>query len=102
MVRRLILCPRQTNVNATWPLREQSKVVAFVEIDAQNQVEATLQDNVEGFMIWVCWLLSLAELHDVYFWGAHHYLKEASTWNLRSSVCKPTIVSDWKPDDPRF
>jgi hypothetical protein len=100
MVRRLLLCPRQTNVNEPWPLREQNKVVAFVEIDTQNQLEATLQDNIEGFMIWVCWLLSLAELHDVYFWGAHHYLKEASTWNLRSSVCKPTIVSDWKPDDP--
>lgn len=101
MVRKLILCPRRRNAEAPWPLREQEGVVAFVEVETQDLEESTLQENVDGFMIWVCWLLSLAELHDVYYWGAHHYLNVSSTWKLRSSVWKPTIVRDWKPDDPR-
>ena len=100
MVKKLVLCPRK-DTNIPWPLREQTGVVAFAELDSQNLQESTLQDNVDGFMIWVCWLLSLAELHDVYYWGAHHYVKETSTWKLRSSVWKRTIVKDWKPDDPR-
>jgi hypothetical protein len=100
MVKRLIFCPRHENLDEPWPLREQESAVAFVEIDNQNQEEAAVQENVDEFMIWACWLLSLAELHDVYYWGAHHYIDTSDACKHRSSKWKTVIVEDWKPDNP--
>ena len=96
MVKRLVLSPRQGHIGKPWPLGER-EASAFVEVDGEQQDEVVLQEKAEEFMAWVCWLLSLAGLHDAYYWGAHHYVNESSVWKLRSSVWKPTIVKEWKP-----
>jgi hypothetical protein len=72
------------------------EVTAFVEIEGTKD-ELALQQTAQDFMIWVCWLLSLAELHDVYYWGSHHYVEDGIGWKLRSSAWKATTAKDWKP-----
>jgi hypothetical protein len=102
MVRRLILFPREQGYPESfvaWPSLKQRDVSAFVEIEGTKD-ERALQEMAQDFMAWVCWLLSLAELHHVYYWGSHHYARDNSTWKLRSSAWKATTVKDWKPSMP--
>ena len=61
-----------------------------------NLAEYEVQRQTEEFIDLVCWLLSLQELHDVYYWGAHHYVKSESAWRLRSSLWKPALIKEWK------
>ena len=99
MVKRLILFPREPGYPRSfvaWPSTKDREVTAFVEIEGTNN-ESALQQMAQDFVIWVCWLLSLAELHDVYYWGSHHYSEDNSNWKLRSSVWKATTVKDWRP-----
>jgi len=97
MVKRLILCPRPRNVEEPWPLQEAEPVSALLKIDGEESEEKELQEKSEEFMNWVCWLLSLQELHDVYYWGAHHYARQNSAWQIRSSMWKPVFIRQWKP-----
>jgi hypothetical protein len=99
MVKRLILFPREPGYPRSfvaWPSMKDREVTAFVEIEGTKD-EFALQQMAQDFMIWVCWLLSLAELHHVYYWGSHHYAEVNSDWKLRSSAWKATTVKDWKP-----
>jgi hypothetical protein len=99
MVNRLVLFPREPGYPSSfvaWPSMKDREVTAFVEIEGMKD-ELALQQMAQDFMIWVCWLLSLAELHHVYYWGSHHYAEDNSSWKLRSSAWKATTVKDWKP-----
>jgi len=99
MVKRLILFPREPGYPRSfvaWPSMKDRQVTAFVEIEGTKD-ELALQQMAQDFMIWVCWLLSLAELHHVYYWGSHHYRRESSGWKLKFSAWKRSTVADWKP-----
>jgi len=94
-----ICCSSYPESFVAWPSREQRDVSAFVEIEGKKD-EPALKEMAQGFMVSVCWLLSLAELHHVYYWGFHHYVKDNSTWKLRSTAWKATTDKDWKPSMP--
>lgn len=94
--KRILLYPSQWRRFSLEPHRP-SDAVAFLEIDEQSQNELALQRRGEEYMIWVCWLLSLAQLHDVYYWGSHHFGKVSSQWKWYSSGWKTTLVREWKP-----
>jgi hypothetical protein len=101
MVRRLILFPRGQEPQLDWQsglslAQQERSATAFLECDSTKD-ETALQKQAEEFMAWACWLLSLAELRDVYYWGSHHYGKESSGWKLKSSAWKQSTVADWKP-----
>lgn len=97
-IKRLILYPTRNSVEEQWPSEKPAKVSAFLETsDNENVAEYEVQRQAEEFMNLVCWLLSLQELHDVYYWGTYHYVKSGSTWRLRSSLWKPALIKEWKP-----
>jgi len=96
---RLILSQRQQEPEEPLGLEETPQAreaSAFVEVDC-DQNEIVCQKRVQDFMDTVCWLLSLAELRHVYYWGSHRYTSESSTWKWRSSAWKDTYVKDWSP-----
>jgi hypothetical protein len=104
MVKRLILFPREPGYPRSfvaWPSMKDREVTAFVEIEGTMD-ELGLQQIAQDFMIWVCWLLSLAELHHVYYWGSHHYSEDTAGWKLRSSAWKVTTVKNWEPSGSRI
>jgi hypothetical protein len=78
-----------------FPVKKKQETLAFVEIENAGE-EQTLHEIAQGFMDWVSWLLSLAELHDVYYWGAHHF-KKSTAWKLQSSSWRLTYVRNWRP-----
>src|SRR5208337_5306995 len=86
-VKRLLLAPSQKGATS-----------AFVEMEG---IAESNHENAEEFMSWVCWLLSLAELHHVYYWGAHRFVRTAeSNWTWKTSSWKKKRVKEWVPSGP--
>jgi len=98
-VRRLVLSPYLGDQRPAFGSAKPQRMIeatAFAELDGGgNEIE--IQRKGEGFMDWICWLLSLAAFHMVYYWGAHHYVKEGSSWRHRSSLWKTAHIKDWHP-----
>ena len=93
-VKRLILIPQDTQVPAYTPPGEKPGV-AFVELDGTGN---ELHETAESFMEWVCWLLSLAELRHVHYWGSYFYERRPTdAWQRRSSSWALTIVKGEMP-----
>jgi len=76
--------------------RSQGNVSLFVEIEGENRDERYIQERCQEFVSWVCWLLSLAEMRSVYYWGSHHYIRSENEWKLVSSAWKPLRVKEAK------
>lgn len=92
-VKRLLLAPRSGNGGGG----QTRRTAAFVEMD--GTVEDS-HEKAEEFMAWVCWLLSLGELHDVYYWGSHHFVQDKPSWAWHASSWRILRTNEWSPNGP--